>query len=276
MAASKQKNSSKPIWRFFISKAFWVNMLAAVLIFVVLLWLTLLFLQQYSRHGESQTVPDITGMTTLEAMEKLNGLDLEYAVMDSTYEPEKRPLSIISQDPLPNSKVKSGRKIYVTVNMAKPPETELPNIEVGTSFISVREILESHGLRVGDIIYKPFEFRDVFLDMKLHGESKMLRPGAKVPKGSKIDLYMGNGLGDTRIAIPDFTGLTYQEAINLIQLKELTVGTIIATGTITDTLNAFVYKQYPASDELHTVNIGSMVDIWITQDAAGTEDPDDD
>lgn len=276
MAAPKQKKTNEPnIWRFFISKTFWLNIAVAAVIFIGILWLTLLFLQSYSRHGESQTVPNVVGMTTLEAMQKLNSLDLEYAVMDSTYDPGKRPLSVINQDPIPDSKVKSGRKIYVTVNMANPPETEVPFIEIGTSLISVREILESRGLRMGDIIYKPFEYRDVYLDMYLDGTSKSLKPGSKIPKGSRIDLVMGNGLGDTKIAIPDFTGLTYQEAINLIQLKELSVGTVIATGTITDSLNAFVYKQYPASDDSRMMNIGSMVDIWISQDPMPGSDQDD-
>ena len=277
MAAPKQKKSSGPnFWRFLISKAFWLNLAIAAVIFVVLLWLTLVFLQQYSRHGESQTVPDLVGLTTPEAMDKLYRLDLDYAIMDSTYDPAVRPLSIISQDPPPNSKVKSGRKIYITVNMANPPETEIPNIEVGTSYISVREILESHGLRVGDLIYKPFEYRDVFLDMKLHGENKPLRPGSKIPKGSKVDLILGNGLGDTRITIPDLRGLTYIEAISLIQLKELSVGTIIASGTITDTIEAFVVKQYPEPDEERTVNLGSMVDIWISEEAPPMDIPNED
>jgi beta-lactam-binding protein with PASTA domain len=275
MAANGKKNNSQPgFLRFLISKVFWLNVLIAVVIFTVLLWLTLLYLQQYSRHGESQTVPDLTGLTVTEAMEKVYRLDLDIAVMDSTFDPSKRPLSILGQDPVPNAKVKSGRKIYITVNMATPPETELPHIEIGTSYISVREILESHGLRVGDIIYKPFEYKDVFLDMKLHGSGKSLKPGTKITKGSKVDLVLGNGLGDTRISIPDLRGLTYLEAVSLIQLKELSVGTVIATGTITDTLEAFVYKQVPAADADRTVNLGSMVDIWITQDRkfAGEEE----
>ncbi len=267
MAVPKQKKSSGTgIWKFLISKVFLLNLGIAVLIFVGILWLTLLFLQQYSRHGESQTVPDLVGLTVTEAMDKLYRLDLDYAVIDSSYDPVKRPLSILAQDPPPNSKVKSGRKIYLTMNMAEPPETEIPNIEVGTSYISVREILESHGLRIGDLIYKPFEYKDVFLDMKMHGSGKSIKPGSMIPKGTSVDLVLGNGLGDTRISIPDLSGLTYLEAISLIQLKELSVGTIIGSGTITDTLDAFVFKQYPEADEDRTVNLGSMVDIWITQD----------
>ena len=269
---SKKKSSTSPenpgILRFFTTKLFWINMFGAVLAAVLLLWAVLFFIQQYSRHGESQTVPDLIGKTTTEAFDALDNLDLAYAVMDSTFDPDERPLTILNQDPLPDAKVKSGRTIYVTVNMAQPPKTDIPRFEVGTSLVSVREILESHGLKVGDIIYKPFEYRDVFLDMRLHGERKSLKPGTKIAKGSKIDLVLGNGLGDTKITIPDLRGLSYIEAINLIQLKELSLGTVIASGSIKDSSDALVYRQFPTAEMDKTVNLGSMIDIWITDDAA--------
>ncbi|MEZ5013102.1 MAG: PASTA domain-containing protein [Chitinophagales bacterium] len=267
MSRSKKKEAEKVSFlRFLISKVFWVNILSAMVVFVIILWLVLLFVQRYSRHSESQTVPDLVGVTSAEAENTLQELDLEYAIMDSTYAPDQRPLAILNQDPPAGSKVKSGRKIYVTVNMAKPPDTEIPFIEIGTSYISVREILESHGLLIGNVTYKPFEYKDVFLDMRLQGEHKSLQSGSKIPKGSRIDIVLGNGLGDTKILIPDLRGLTYSEAVNLIQLKDLSLGSVIASGTITDTLDAFVVKQYPAALEDRYVNLGSMIDIWISDE----------
>lgn len=277
---SKKKSSSPenpgPL-RFIATKLFWLNIFGAIVAVILLVWGVLFFVQQYSRHGESQTVPDLIGKTTAEAMSALDNLNLEYAVMDSTFDPDERPLSILNQDPLPDSKVKSGRTIYVTVNMAEAPKTEIPRFEVGTSLVSVREILESHGLKVGEIIYKPFEYRDVFLDMRVHGERRSLKPGAKIPKGTRIDLILGNGLGDTKIIIPDLRGLTYIEAINLIQLKELSIGTVIVTGSIKDSADALVYRQFPIADIDKSVNLGSMIDIWITDNAGLiniTESPD--
>jgi len=260
--------------RFFMSRLFWLNLFGALVVAVLVVWGFLFFLQQYSRHGESQTVPDLLGKTASDAENELDNLDLEYAVMDSTFDPDERPLTILSQDPLPNAKVKSGRTIYVTVNMRNAPKTEIPRFEIGTSFISVKEILESRGLKIGDITYKPFEYPDVFLDMRIHGERKSLKPGVSIPKGTKIDIVLGNGLGDTRIAIPDLRGLSYIEAVSLIQLKELSLGTVIATGGINDTSNALVYRQYPEADSSRMMNLGSMIDIWITEDPTVTNEND--
>ncbi|MBC8046526.1 MAG: PASTA domain-containing protein [Fimbriimonadaceae bacterium] len=265
--ATKKETAKKPgLLRYFISMAFWLNFIIAVVSFFFILWLALFFIKQYSRHGESQTVPNLIGKTSEEATQILKGMDLEFAVMDSTYDPDEKPTAIINQDPPADSKVKSGRKIYFTINMENPPLTEVPTIELGTSYISVREILESKGLKIDDIIYKPFAYKDVFLEMKLDGESSSLVPGEKIPKGSKIDLVLGNGIGDTEIDLPDLISLTYDEAINLIQLKELSLGSVITIGTITDTSNAFVNKQSPQYEPGKKINLGSMVDIWISQE----------
>lgn len=223
-------------------------------------------MNQYSRHGESQTVPNLIGLQTDEAQKVLENLELEFAVMDSTYDPEQKPLSIINQEPPADSKVKSGRKIYLTVNMEHAPLTDVPTIELGTSYVSAKEILESKGLVIGNISYKPFEYKDVFLDMRLQAENRMLKPGEKIPKGSKIDIVLGSGQGDTEIDLPDFRTLTYDEAVNLIQLKELSLGTVMTKGLVSDTANAFVIQQTPEYEPGKKINIGSMVDIWISSE----------
>lgn len=275
MTAKKEQTKAPGFLRYLISKAFWLNIVIAVVVFIIIIWLAFLFIKQYSRHGESQTVPNLVGKTLPEAKEELSNLHLDYAIMDSTYDPEEKPLSIINQDPMPDSKVKSGRKIYITINAEHPPLTEIPGIEVGTSYISVREILESKGLKIGNIIYKPFEYRDVFLDMKAQGSDESLQAGDKIPKGSKVDLIMGSGQGDTKIDLPDFRSLTYDEAVNLIQLKELSLGTVMSSGTISDTSEAFIYKQNPEYEPGKKINIGSMVDLWLSTEPVNPFGSDD-
>ena len=266
MTDKKQPAEQKAsFWRFLISKVFWLNAGIAILVFVLFIWLTLYFIQQYSRQGESKTVPNLIGMTIDEAKENLDGANLKYTIADSAYDPDARPLEVLNQEPAPDEKVKTGRRIYLTINMLQPPMTEIPAIDIGTSAVSVREMLAAHGLKIGNVIYKPFEFKDVYLDIKYQGKS--LQTGVKIPKGSAVDLILGNGLGNTEVELPDFSGLSYIEAVNLIQLKDLSLGTIIASGTITDTVNAFVVKQEPIWSEGKMVNLGTMVDLWISQDA---------
>jgi len=271
LVLTKKKNKEKPgLFRFLFSRIFLVNILLSMIVIGVLIALTLTFINAYSRHGDSRTVPDITGMTREEAVAQLQNASLEFAVMDSTFNPDALPSTVLNQDPLPNSKVKSGRTVYVVLNMTEAMPVAIPHIETGTSFISVREVLASRGLKVGEISYKPFQYKDVLLEMRYKG--KRLKAGQEIPKGSSVDLILGNGLGETNIEVPDLVGFTYVEAVNLIQLKNLNLGTVISTGTISDTLNAFVVRQYPAYSPDSYINLGSMMDLWISDEPPATDE----
>lgn len=272
--AKSTKKSENPGWfRFITSKVFFVNLALAMVFIAVVVWLTLGAINRYSRHSQSQTVPDLTGMSSKDAQELLESADLEFAVMDSSYLADAKPLSILSQDPKPGSLVKSGRSIYVVVNRLEPPPTEIPYIEKGTSYISVLEILQSRGLKVGNVSYKPFQYKDVFIDMRIRGKSGSAKPGTKVAKGTVIDLTLGNGLGETKVNVPNLIGYGYMEAVSLIQLKDLNVGTIIANGTITDTLSAFIIRQFPEGNDSSVINMGSMIDLWISDTPPVMNDP---
>ncbi len=267
MTKTKKKQSEPGILRFLVSRVFLLNIVLAGVVFLLLVWLTLWGISRYSRHAESQTVPDLTCLISNDAAALLDRAGLTLSVIDSTYQNDVRPLSIVSQDPPSGSKVKGGRTIYVVVNRKEPPPTEIPYIELGTSYLSVVEILESRGLKLGNISYRPFQYKDVFIEMRIQGKPGVPKPGTKVAKGSKIDLVLGNGLGDTKVEVPDLVGLTYFEAINLIQLKELNVGTVIASGAISDTIDAFIVRQFPPAGADQYINMGSMLDIWISDSA---------
>ena len=90
------------------------------------------YLPWSTHHGESIKVPNLKGMS-VEKMEEIIGAnDLEYEVSDCTFTADRPPLTILSQYPLPNSLVKSGRKIYVTINSETPPTIKLPTETVVT------------------------------------------------------------------------------------------------------------------------------------------------
>lgn len=267
--AKKTTKQHPGLFRFLFSRIFLVNILLALCFLALLLAGTLALINTYSRHGDSRTVPDIMGMSQQEAIMQLRNASLQYAIMDSTFNPDERPSTILNQDPPPNAKVKSGRTVYVVLNMSEAMPVAIPNIETGTSFISVREVLASRGLKVGEISYQPFQYKDVFLEMRFKG--KRLKAGDELPKGSKVDLVLGNGLGDTKVEVPDLTGFTYIEAVNLIQLKNLNLGSVIGAGYISDTLNAYVVRQYPGYEPDKYINLGSMMDIWISDEPVSAD-----
>ena len=76
-----------------------------------------LFLRLNTRHGDFIIVPDLIGKNIQEFESELNKLDLQYIISDSgNYNPTFKINSVLDQLPKANSKVKQGRKIYLTLN----------------------------------------------------------------------------------------------------------------------------------------------------------------
>ena len=94
----------------------WQLLFAAVAV-VLLVWISLKFLQLYTAHGKFVVVPDLTNKSLTEVQILLKEQDLRCEVIDSTeYNPSFPPLAVISQSPEPNERVKYNRKIYLTLN----------------------------------------------------------------------------------------------------------------------------------------------------------------
>lgn len=246
---------------FLKSRVFWVNVLLAFFTFVLVIWLALQTLKWYTHHGESVIVPEIKGMNFDKAVVKLNDLDLEYMVIDTSFDPNKSPNSILDQNPLPGSRVKENRVIYLTVNSKTPPNREVPDL-IGKSSLKFATIqLESRGFKLGEPIYKPNPDLNSVLDVLYKGRS--VKKGEMLPLGSEIVLVLGNGMGNTKIDIPFLIGLTYSEALAVLQENGLTIGALVPDASVSDTTSAKVYKQIPEPNFGDQLRIGEPIDIFI-------------
>ena len=161
-------------------------LVAFILVFIVMQWLN-----STTHHGEEIEVPNLEMMTIEEAQPKLEALELDFIVLDTVdFRKDFPAFSIVEQEPLANEKVKSGRKIYIKLNSNGYAAVEIPNL-VEKTFRQALPTLNSIGLEVGTITYKPYLAKDMVLEMTYKG--KKVQPGQKVPKTSKIDLVLGDG-----------------------------------------------------------------------------------
>ncbi|RZK01037.1 MAG: PASTA domain-containing protein, partial [Flavobacterium sp.] len=125
------------------------------------------------------------------AAEKLDEVDLEYVLLDTTeYQRDYPKFSVVKQDPIAGSKVKSGRKIYIKINSDTYRDIIMPDL-IEQSFRQAEPTLKALGLELGEKTYKPYLGKDMVLEMRYKG--KKIKAGDKVPKASKIDLVLGDG-----------------------------------------------------------------------------------
>lgn len=234
------------------------------IIFGISIFLGFLFLKVYlplyTNHGETVSVPDLSGYTYEEAIDLLESSNLQYEVSpDSGFSTEQPALGILKQIPAANSQVKSGRKIYLTLNARNAPIIKMPNM-VNMPLKNVQEILANIGLERGDIIYVPDIGINVVLEQRYKGVT--IREGFEVPKGSKIDLVVGDGMGNQMLLVPNFIGMDEEEAEFLILGSGLRVGR--KNYNQTDSVApGKVYLQSPATGI--EVRTGEPIDLWVAK-----------
>lgn len=237
------------------------------LILAVLIAL-MIFLRIYTRHNQEQPTPNLVGMAVEEAAVVISDNNLRIEIADSVYIFNKKPGSVIAQNPEPGTMVKKNRRVFVTINAKNPIKIEIPNI-VGYTLRQAKAILEQEGFEVGTLYFRPDLGLNNVLEQRYEG--KIAEPGTRIPKGSKIDLVLGQGMQGERTGIPLLIGLKLNDAVSRIIEASLNVGRIRYDETIithNDSLDARVYSQYPAYMENATLGFGTRVDIWLTLNQA--------
>ena len=176
---------------FLKSRVFLIQIAIALGIVVVVIFITLQWMSATTHHGEEITVPNLSRMSVEKAAQTLENSDLDYEVIDTVeFNKDFPPYAVTEQDPLPSRGVKEGRKIYLKVNAGSYASIPVPDLMQKTYRQAVL-MLKSRGLEEGEITYEPYLAKDVVLEMKQKG--RVLKPGDKVSKASKVDLVLGDG-----------------------------------------------------------------------------------
>ena len=247
------------------SKVFLLNLIIALFLTAGFSWWVLRYLDDYTLHGQTITVPDLTGYVIADIESLLQEKKLRYKIADTIYIAGAKKGVIIDQAPKPDAKVKKNRTIYLIVNAKLTPKVKLPNL-VDLSLRQAITILETYGFIVGELEYKPDIALDAVIGQKINGRD--VESGEMVTKGAKIDLVMGAGLSENLVPVPHLIGLSREDAITELKLSSLNAGgekydeTVV---TAIDSMEAKVWRQNPESGEA-LINLGGYIDMWFTKD----------
>lgn len=251
----------KEFLAFLLSRIFLKNLARAVGIFAGFIIVMLIYLKIYTHHSQALSVPDFSGLTLEQASKLAADKNMRVAIMDSVYLQTLPRGTMVEQNPQSGFKVKKNRTIFLVMNALNPEKIKMPDV-VGTSIRQARAVLETAGLVVGRIRYVP----DIAMNEVLHqfASGKEIAAGSSIIKGSRIDLVLGNGLGDQQTSVPDLFGLSLAASERKILEAYLNTGAIIYDNSILslqDSLNAKVFKQNPPPGN---IPMGASVDIWLT------------
>lgn len=255
------------MFKFLFSKSFLIN-LAAALVFAALIILGIFkFIDNYTLHGETITVPSLEGLTIDEVEKILTEKELRYSILDSIYIENAVGGTVLEQNPAIDDLVKKNRTIYITVSKIVPTQVSMPDVVDMSLRLAIGK-LKSYGLKI-KTQQRPSECVNCVLKQEING--KIIKPNEKIDKGSTIVLTIGIGTSNEKILAPYVIGLTKEEAQNQIMGSSLNTGFMdyedCKCVTKEDTLNAKVYRQNPVKSENIAINIGSSIDLYFTCDS---------
>lgn len=253
------------MFKFITRQPFWVNLLVALLLIFLLVFLFLKSLSWFTNHGSYLQVPSVVGKKTDEAVKFLEDKGFDVMIVDSLYE-DTLPLNVIKRQlPDAGATVKVNRTVYLNVNPVVLPMVQVPKIE-GLSFRFALERLYKNHLKLGDTTSKPDFMKGTVLEQDYRG-SKII-PGTKLLWGSKIDLVVGSGLSMEQIPVPDLYGLTLGDAKIELDRDGVILAAVLPSGPIEDTLKAYIYKQNPDTKtedgQMNLMQRGQTMDVWIS------------
>lgn len=210
------------------NRYFWGGMaILATIGFGVYLVVDGLIMPSYTRHDVSISVPNVESVPFDTAKTRLENHNLQVQRQVGRYNPNVAQDVVVDQTPLPNSKVKPGRRVYLTVNSGEIPMVSIPDLN-GMSVREAKNRISSLGLAVGSVREDPIPSPYANTITK---QEPM--PGDSLQEGKTISLWYSTGLGDQNVQIPSVVGETVATARQRLlqqQLRSVVVDTTSGDG----------------------------------------------
>lgn len=260
MNASKKRSAKRLTENPIVRNALWI-----VAVLIVLLVAASVLLRICTRHGSHLSVPEFAGMHISEAKRLAGKEGLHIIVNDSLFVPMYDGGTILDQLPKGGAEVKTGRKVYVTINSSRQKMVKVPYV-AERSLRQAKNMLESAGLEIARLEYVPDIATNYVLAQYLDGRQITPRTELEAEMGSGVTLRVGVQEEDNVAYMPKLIGLSLARAKGRLWEMGFNVGKVSYDADVErlERVNARVYYQsmgqgYPAA-------LGTTVDITLTTD----------
>jgi eukaryotic-like serine/threonine-protein kinase len=159
----------------------------------------IVLMPSFTRQGAEAPVPEVTGLSELQAERVLVGEGLKMSKSSEQWSPDVPRGFVMTQDPPAGSAVKLGRRITVVVSLGAQG-TSVPAV-AGESARQAQIVIEAAGLRVGRVghAYSDEVGRDLVLATDPPGETL-------VDQETVVNLLISLGAPPRSYVLPDLRG----------------------------------------------------------------------
>jgi serine/threonine-protein kinase len=206
-------------------------------------------------HGDPIIrVPNVIGMTVNEAKFNLEARGLSVQEIRQVFSDKVEQGHVINQLPYPNTEVKKGRRLYLTVSKGSE-KLKMPML-VGKTERDARLLLLSIGLQPGDISESISETMAPGLII-----AQSIPAGADALYGQQVSLVISSG--NASIIVPQLIGHTIDEARIMLEESGLVLGPITRAPSNDTFMSNTVTFQIPSAGE--SLHAGDTVSVTITE-----------
>jgi len=251
-------------WSLFTNKYFWQG-LGGLLAVALVLYLAVdrVAMPAYTRHDTAVTVPEVKDRPFEEASQILQRRSLQVERQRAQqYNPRVPRGEVLDQQPPANALVKPGRRIYLTVNAGQTPVVQMPDLG-GTSIREAKNRLMALGLQTARVRPDPVPAPYPNTITK-----QSPAPDDSVQKGTSVNLWYSQGLGDEETTVPDVRGMQVPSAQRALLDRNL-------RSVVVDTTQDADLSQVPVQSQSRApgtnVREGVEIRLFVQRDTSAAD-----
>jgi eukaryotic-like serine/threonine-protein kinase len=195
------------------------RMLLLALVLLTVALVSALTAMRFAIHGREVTIPNLVGMTPLQAERAVASSGLQVTVERQYYSPDIPEGKIMSQVPAPSAKVRRGWAIRVAQSLG-PQRVAIPDV-TGESERVAELNIRRRGLELGSVA--EINLPQTAVDQVVSQSPPANSSGVSAPK---ISLLVSGGPGAADFIMPNFVGQPLGSATLALQDAGLKVGKV--------------------------------------------------
>lgn len=201
------------------------NIVLAISIIIILIFITAGCLAVFTRHGQKHKVPNFSGMTLSQAEKTAQDLELQLDVIDSVYVPQAAKGAILEQYPKPGNVVKSKRRIFLTINTYAPKIVPMPYV-AGFSLRQAKNKLTGAGFTIDQLIYRDDIATNNIIEQRYNGRTVEANSNIMGEVSTGVTLVVGLNPVDPDPVVPGIVGLSIDQAKNRLWEAGFNIGEV--------------------------------------------------
>jgi beta-lactam-binding protein with PASTA domain len=194
-------------------------LLTIIGVFLLLVFMDKIAMPWYVKLGAVETVPDVSGLSFVEAKAKLEKDGFEVKKGEPRFSDKFRAGTVMMQLPYGGAQTKQGRRIYLTVSRGSEM---IPMLDlVGMSMRDARIALMRQGFDIGEVSY---EYNDTIMRDLIYWQGIPPKVGSR--PGTLVDVMISRGPSTRFTMMPNLIALDVETARVRVENAGLVLGIV--------------------------------------------------